>query len=209
MNNAVQQQIDYSEGVGEFRLGQDRVAHREGDRTERAGRSFRIQPKPVLVGLEHCGEGGIEAFIVGLLPLPQLLVVLRSPAAEPERVEEREDSSESRLEDAHREFHTGLECKIAVDGPQLLAGGGDIEYLVHDGVDERLLGAENPKNGALGYPGRLGDLTRADLAAELLQQRLGRRDERCPALVGRKRCCPGHSLSVMSEHSLSKPYLNW
>src|ERR687890_2843125 len=106
-------------------------------------------------------------------------MVFRSSAAQPERVEEREDSSESRLENAHCEFHAGLECKIGIDGPQLLASGRDIEYLVDDGVDECLFGAENPKNGALCYPGRLGDLTRTDIAAELLQERLGRRDERC------------------------------
>jgi mannitol-1-/sugar-/sorbitol-6-phosphatase len=207
-NNAVQHQIDYSARVGEFGLAQDRVRHRERDRAERARGAVGIQPKTVFVWLKYCGEGGIEPLIVRLLPSPELFVVLRHPPAEPERVEEPEDSTESHLEDAHREFHAGLKRKIGVYGSELLAGSRDVEYLVDDGVDERLFSTENPKDRTLGDSGCLRDLPSTDIAAEFFQQRLGRRDERCTALVGRKGCGPGHSPSLMSEHSLIKLEFN-
>ena len=52
-----------------------------------------------------------------------------------------------------------------------------VEDLLEDRVDQRLLGGEGAEDRAFGDAGRLGDLPGADVAAELLEQRLGRGDQ--------------------------------
>ena len=61
-----------------------------------------------------------------------------------------------------------------------------VEDLLQDRVDQRLLGREGAEDGALGDPRGLRDLPGADVAAELLQQRLGRGDQGGSTFVERE-----------------------
>ena len=69
-----------------------------------------------------------------------------------------------------------------IDRGELVAGALAVEDSSSDRVDQRLLGREGAEDGALGDARGLGDLPGADVAAELLQQRLGRGDEWRPGV---------------------------
>ena len=183
MNDSVQHQIDDALWFGEFRFVQDRVGQREGDGAQGARRGLRIEPEPVLVRLEYRDEGLVEALIVRLLPSPEVLGILWRPAAEPERMEKLEDPPEPGLQNADCVFQPGFEREVGIDCLELFTDRGDVEHFVEDRVDEFILGAEDPEDGSFGDPGRLGDLPGADIAAELLQQRLRYRDERSTTLT--------------------------
>jgi mannitol-1-/sugar-/sorbitol-6-phosphatase len=176
----------------------------EGDRAQRTGCRTRVQSQAIDVRLEQRSEGGVELLIVSLLAPTEIVMIFGRPAVQAESVEEREHSAEAPLQHDHCLHHASFQIERLVDGRELVACPGDVEDLIEHRVDQGLLGGEDPKDRAFGNSGRIGNLTRAHLTAELLQQRLSRRNQRCPPLVAWHWGGTGHQSILMSEHSLNK-----
>ena len=143
--------------------------------------------------------------VVRLLAPAEIVTIFGGSAVQLESVEECEHSAEAPLEHHHCLHHASFQIERLVNGRELVAGPGDIEDLIEDGVDQGLLGGEDAKDRAFGDSGRIGNLPRAHLTAELLEQRLGRRDQRGPPLVAWQWGGSGHQSILVSEHSLNKP----
>jgi mannitol-1-/sugar-/sorbitol-6-phosphatase len=143
--------------------------------------------------------------VVRLLAPAEIVTIFGRSAVQLKSVEECEHSAEAPLEHHHCLHHASFQIERLVNGRELVARPGDIEDLIEDGVDQGLLGGEDAKDRAFGDSGRIGNLPRAHLTAELLEQRLGRRDQRGPPLVAWQWGGSGHQSILMSEHSLNKP----
>ena len=143
---------------------------------------------------------------VRLLAAAEIVRVFGGSAVQLESVEEREDSAEAPLEHSHCLHHASFQIERLVYDRELVACPGDIENLIEHGVDQGFLGGEDAKDRAFGHSRRISNLTRAHLAAELLEQRLSGRDQRGPPLVAWHWGGSGHQSILVSEHSLIKSF---
>ena len=201
----MQHKVDDACRVTEFRFAQDRVCKGEGDRAQRTGCCLRVQSQAVEVRLEQRSDGGVELLGVRLLAPAEIVMIFGGAAVQLKSVEEREDSAEATLEHDHCLHHASLKIERLVDGRELVACPGDVKDLIEHRVDQGLLGGKDPKDRAFGDSGRIGNLSRAHLTAELLEQRLSRRNQRGPPLIAWQWGGTGHQSILMSEHSLNKP----
>jgi mannitol-1-/sugar-/sorbitol-6-phosphatase len=200
----VQHKVDDACRVTEFRFAQDRVCKGEGDRAQRTGCCPRVESQAVEVRLEQRSDGGVELLGVRLLAPAEIVMIFGGSAVQLKSVEEREHSAEATLQHDHCLHHASFQIERLVNGRELVACPGDVKGLIEHGVDQGLLGGEDAKDRAFGDSGRIGDLTRAHLTAELLEQRLSRRYQRGPPLVAWQWGGSGHQSILMSEHSLNK-----
>ena len=182
------------------------MGDRKGDRTQSAGRLHDVQPELILVWLDQSGDRTVDQLIVGLL-FDSEVVVLGCLPTEAERSEQSKDSSQPLLQNGNRCSQPLVKAQVEIDLRQLVAGPVDVEGILDDGIDQRLLGSEGAEDGALRDARCFGNLPGTHLAAESFQQGLRRRDERGSALVDGQRRGTGHRASLVSERSLNKRIL--
>ena len=202
--DAVQHQVHDLLRFGKPVLADDGVGQRKGHGPQGVGGLDRVEAQTVAIGLEQRGDRGVELLVVGSLTRPEAVGIVLDRRAQPHGVEQREHPLQPGLQDADGRDQPLLDVLAEVDLGELVAGVLDVEHVLQHGVDQGLLGREGPKDRALGDVGGLGDLSGADLAAELLEQRLGGGDQCGPAFVGGQGGRAGHPAHVVSEHSLSK-----
>ena len=146
---------------------------------------------------------GVELLVVGSLPRPEVGLVRPAGSS---RIEW---NSANTLRSRACRTATAATIRASRSWPRsIAASSSQVRWTSKTSSStasiKRVLGGEGPEDGALGDVGGLGDLPGTDLAAELLQQRLGRGDQRGPPFVRGQRGGSGHRASVMSEHSLIK-----
>jgi hypothetical protein len=146
--------------------------------------------------LQQAGDAVVEPLVVSMLPGPKVGLV--GPGAEAHRVKQGEHPAQPGLQHPYRSNHPRRQVQGQVDALQFVAGALHVKDVLQHRVDESVLGSESPKDRALGNIGGLGDLSGTHLAAELLQQRLSRGDQRGATFVRRQRSGSGHS-SILDE----------
>ena len=179
------------------------MCHREGNCAQGAGRLDCIQPELILVGFDQRGDGIVEKLVVGLLLCPKTVVIM-CLLTQPQRSEQRENSTQPLLEDNDCRNQPLLEAHGQIDMCQLVAGALDVKGVLDNCIDQRLFGRKGSEDRPLRDTRRLGNLPGTHLAAEPLQQWLRGRNERGSALIERQGSGPSHQASIVSERSLNK-----
>ena len=104
-----------------------------------------------------------------------------------------EDLAEAVLEEPGDVEQDRAQPPAGVDLLEVTQERPEVQGVVDGGLDQLLLGLEDPEDRALGHPGRPGDLAGGDGSPVLEQQREGRPDQLLSALLGAHRCGSGHA----------------
>ena len=175
------------------------------------GPHVRRRPRPaptaaVVIRLEQRGYRGVELLVVGSLTLSEARGSRLVRRTEPHRVEQREHPLQPGLQDRRPRRPAALRRSAG----SIAAISSQVRWLSKTSLRTasitRLLGRERAEHRAFGDAGSLGDLPRADVSAELLQQRLGGGDQGSTTLVVGRGAARLTTCSLVSECSLIKGF---
>ena len=160
----------------------------EAEQPDVLGESLGADGQPVGVRLEQRDDPAAHA------DPPVVLAVATGPAAQrlrgaghPDGDEDLEDLPEALVEGADHGEQPLLERLGGVDHVEAGEEGGGVGGVLHHGVDELLLGLEDPVERALGDAGGGRDVLGAHRVTVLAHERPGGVEQDATAFVGGKR----------------------
>src|SRR5215207_3986467 len=122
----------------------------------------------ILIWSDQASDGLIDQLIVCLLSCSEAVMVRRI-LTEPQRSKQRKDPPQPLLQDDDCCNQPFLKTQAAIDLAEFVAGAVDVEGVLDDSIDQRLLSGKGAEDSPLRNACRLGDLPGTNLAPELLQ----------------------------------------